>query len=301
MEKKISNTKENKNKIVLGLPKGSLQEATAKLFEKAGFEISIPERSYFPSINDPEIECILLRAQEIAGYVEAGILDAGITGYDWIQETRADVHEVEEFIYGKKGFSAVKWILAVANESPIKSVQDLEGKRIATETMNLTKNFLKEKGVNAKVEFSWGATEIKARGLVDAIVDVTETGSSLKANNLRVIDTILESTTRLIANNDSIKNEWKKNKIYGLALLLKGVMLAEKKVLMMMNVKKEDVENVTKALPALNTPTITQLTNPDWFDVITVVDKLTARDITPKLKMLGARDILEIPINRIII
>ncbi|MFH1500611.1 MAG: ATP phosphoribosyltransferase [archaeon] len=294
----LKNNKENK--IVIGLPKGSLQEATFRMFEKAGYRLSLDDRSYFPTINDPEIECVLLRAQEIATYVEDGVLDLGITGLDWVKETNSDVQEVEELVYAKQGLRPVKWVLAVTNESPIQSVKDLEGKRIATEVVNLTKEYLKKKGVKAKVEFSWGATEIKARGLVDAIVDVTETGTSLKANNLRIIDTLMESTTRLIANKESVKNEWKAKKIKEIAMLLKGVLLAETKVLMMMNVRKKDVEAVVKILPALNTPTITELSDPTWVDVITVVNKKDSRYLIPRLKEAGAEGILEIPINRII-
>jgi ATP phosphoribosyltransferase len=296
----VLNKNKKDNVIRLGLPKGSLQDSTFKMFEKAGYDLKLNSRSYFPTIDDPEIECVLLRAQEIASYVEDGVLDAGITGADWVKETNSDVEEIEELIYAKQGMKPVKWVLAVANESPIKDVKELEGKIIATEAVKITENFLKEKGVNAKVEFSWGATEIKARGLADAIVDVTETGSSLRANNLRVIDTIMESTTRLIANKDSIKNEWKKKKLKEIAMLLKGVLLAETKVLMMMNVKKNNLDAVLKVLPALNTPTISQLSNPELSDVITVVDKKESRILIPKLKEAGAEGILEIPINRII-
>tara|TARA_Y100000310_G_scaffold210406_1_gene211024 strand:+ start:2675 stop:3574 length:900 start_codon:yes stop_codon:yes gene_type:complete len=289
-----------KKKIILGIPTGSLQESTFDIFEKAGYNLTVGKRSYFPSIDDPEIECVLLRAQEIGRYVEDGVLDAGITGIDWVKETNADVEEIEELIYGKTGLKPVKWVLAVANESPIQSVEDLDGKIIATEVMNLTKKYLEEKGINAKTEFSWGATEIKARGLADAIVDVTETGSSLKANNLRIIDTLLESTTKLIANKQSMENEWKKKKIKEVAMLLKGVLLAESKVEMLMNVKKENLDKVLAILPALNTPTISELAQKGWFDVITIIDKKTVREIIPKLKEAGAEGIVEVPINRII-
>jgi ATP phosphoribosyltransferase len=290
----------NEKKIILGLPKGSLQESTFKIFEKAGYNLRVDDRSYFPSIDDPEIECVLLRAQEISTYVEDGVLDAGITGYDWIMENSSDVQEVGELIYAKQGLKAVKWVLAVADESSIKSVKDLEGKRIATEVVNLTKNYLKTNGVNAKVEFSWGATEIKARGLVDAIVDVTETGSSLRANNLRIVDTLLSSTTRLIANKESWKEEWKQKKLKEIMMLLKGVLLAETKVQMLMNVKKQNLEPVLKVLPALNTPTISQLSNSEWCDVMTIVDKSLVRSLIPQLKDAGAEGIVEVPINRII-
>jgi ATP phosphoribosyltransferase len=287
-------------KIVLGIPKGSLQDSTLELFKKAGFKIGLNSRSYFPSIDDPEISLVLLRAQEIARYVEDGVLDAGITGHDWVVETNSDVKDIGELIYSKQTSKPVKWVLAVANESPVKRVEDLNGKIIATETVNLTKKYLKEKGVKAKVEFSWGATEIKARGIADAIVDVTETGSSLEANNLRVIATLLESTTRIIVNNESYDNKWKRRKIESIFMLLKGVLLAETKVEMLMNVRKENLDNVLKILPALNTPTISQLADKNWFDVITIVDKKVAREIIPSLKEAGAEGIVEVPINRII-
>lgn len=296
----IERLKKSDKKIILGLPKGSLQESTFKIFEKAGYNLSVSERSYFPSIDDPEIEVVLLRAQEIATYVEDGVLDAGITGYDWIKETRSDVQEVGELIYAKQGLKSVKWVLAVADESPIKSVKDLEGKRIATEVVNLTRDYLEKNRVNAKVEFSWGATEIKARGLVDAIVDVTETGSSLKANNLRVVDVLLQSTTRIIANRESWKNEWKKKKLNEIMMLLKGVLLAETKVQMLMNVRKEHLEAVCKILPALNTPTISTLSATGWYDVMAIVDKTSVRSLIPRLKEAGAEGIVEVPLNRII-
>ncbi|MEI7719232.1 MAG: ATP phosphoribosyltransferase [archaeon] len=288
------------HKIILGLPKGSLQDSTFKIFEKAGYNLRVDDRSYFPTIDDVEIECVLLRAQEIGTYVEDGVLDAGITGIDWVKETNAQVEEVGELIYAKQGLKPVKWVLAVANESPVQSVKDLEGKRIATEVVNLTKSYLKANGVTAKVEFSWGATEIKARGLVDAIVDVTETGSSLRANNLRVVDTLLTSTTRMIANKESWKDEWKQKKMKEVMMLLKGVLLAETKVEMLMNVRKTDLQKVLSVLPALNTPTVSELSNKDWCDVITIVDKTAARSLIPKLKEAGAEGIVEIPINRII-
>ncbi len=287
-------------KIVIGIPKGSLQNSTFELFRKAGFSLGDPGRSYFPTIDDDEIECVLLRSQEMARYVEDGVLDMGITGYDWVKETNSDVVEIEELIYAKQSKKPIKWVLAVAEESDIKSVEDLNGKIVATEVVNLTKQYLKEKGVDAKVEFSWGATEIKARGVADAIVDVTETGSSLRANNLRIIDTLLESTTRLIANKESVKDEWKKKKIEGLAMLLKGVLAAESKVEMLMNVRNVDLDNILKILPALNTPTISKLSNPEWVDVIAIVDKVVARKMIPLLKAAGAEGIVEIPINRII-
>ena len=293
--------KNNKDKkIVLALPKGSLQDTTFEIFKKAGYNLKLSDRSYFPSIDDVEIECVLLRAQEIGRYVEDGVLDAGITGWDWVQETKADVIDVGELLYAKQGLGQVKWVLAVANESSIQSVKDLNGKIIATELVNATKDYLKKQGVNAKVEFSWGATEIKARGIADAIVDVTETGSSLRANNLRIIDTLMSSTTRLVANKNSWKDEWKQKKIKEILMLLRGVLLAETKVEMLMNVRKKDLDRVIKMLPALNTPTISELSNKEWCDVITIVDKNIVRQLIPKLKEAGAEGIVEIPINRII-
>jgi len=300
MERLNKEGRNGKNKIILGLPKGSLQDSTFKLFEKAGYNLKVDERSYFPSIDDPEIECVLLRAQEIGIYVEDGVLDAGITGIDWVKETNADVIDVGELIYSKQGLKPVKWVLAVANESPVQSVKDLEGKRIATEVVNLTKKYLKDNNVNAKVEFSWGATEIKARGLVDAIVEVTETGSSLRANNLRIVDTLLSSTTRVVVNKESWADEWKQKKIKEVLMLLKGVLLAETKVQMLMNVRKEDLDKVVNILPALNTPTISSLSDKGWYDVMTIVDKNSVRYLIPKLKEVGAEGIVEVPINRII-
>lgn len=286
--------------IVIGLPKGSLQGPTFEIFKKAGYRISVDERSYFPSINDPEIKCVLMKAQEIATYTSEGILDIGITGLDWVKETNADVEVIEKLGYARQSRGTVKWVLAVANDSPIKSVRDLEGKRIATEAVNITREYLKKNGVDAKVEFSWGATEIKARGLVDAIVDVVETGSSLKANNLRIVDVIMESDTVLVANRKSLNGPWKKRKIEEIKLLLKSVLLAESKVLMMMNVRKKDLEKVLKILPAMNTPTISELSDKNWCDVITVLDKYLSRNLIPQLKEAGAEGILEIPITRIV-
>jgi len=287
-------------KIVIALPKGSLQEATLEIFRKAGYNVRVSDRSYYPSIDDPEIECVLLRAQEIARYVEDGVLDCGITGSDWVMETEADVQDVGDLLYAKQGLGVVKWVLAVANESDINSVQDLNGKIIATELVNATKRYLKNNGVNAKVEFSWGATEIKARGIADAIVEVTETGSSLRANNLRIVDTLLTSNTKLIANKESWSNEWKQKKMKELMMLLKGVLLAETKVEMLMNVKKKDLATVLGILPALNTPTVSELSNKEWCDVITIVDKSIVRNLIPRLKEAGAEGIVEIPLNRII-
>lgn len=291
---------DRENTLILGLPKGSLQESTFEMMKKAGFKISVDSRSYFPSIDDPQIKIILLRAQEIATFVEDGVLDAGITGKDWIIESGSDVEEIQELIYAKQGLRPVKWVLAVHNDSPIHSVKDLEGKRIATEAMNITKKYLEKNGVNAKVEFSWGATEIKTPMLVDAIVDITETGSSLKANNLRIVDTLLESTTQLIANKDSLNNSWKKKKINEISMLLRGVLSAETKVGIMMNVRKKDLEGLLKVLPALQNPTVTELSDKNWCDVITILDKSLVRSLILELKERGAEGIVEFPLNKII-
>lgn len=288
--------------LKLGIPKGSLQEKTFAMFKKAGFILSLNNgRSYFPEIDDPEIECMLVRAQEIARYVEEGVLDCGLTGKDWIMENKADVLEVANLIYAKKGLTRVKWVLAVSDNSNIKSVKDLEGKRIATEAINLTKDYLKKKGVNAEVEFSWGATEVKVPKLVDAIMEITETGSSLKANNLRIIDTIMESTTRFIANKDSVKNPWKKRKIDEITMLLKGALAAEENVGLMMNVEKNNLDKILKMLPALKEPTISPLSDKDWVAVTAVVEEKIVRNIICKLKEAGAQGIVEYPLNKIII
>lgn len=288
--------------LKLGIPKGSLQEKTFAMFKKAGFDISLDNgRSYFPEIDDPEIECMLVRAQEMARYVEDGVLDCGLTGKDWIMENRADVIEVAELIYAKKKLSKVKWVVAVSNDSNIKSVKDLEGKKIATEAVNLTKDYLKEKGVNAEVEFSWGATEVKVPKLVDAIVEITETGSSLKANNLRILDTILESSTRFIANKTSIKDPWKKKKIDEIAMLLKGALVAEESVGLMMNVEKKNLDKIIKMLPSLKSPTVSKLSDENWVAIVTIVEEKFVRDTILKLKEAGAQDIVEFPLNKIVL
>lgn len=288
------------NKLVLGLPKGSLQEATFKIFEKAGFKISANGRSYSPVIDDPEIECLLVRAQEIPRYVEKGVLDIGLTGKDWILENGSDVAEISNLVYAKRGLNPVKVVLAVPKDSKIRTVKDLEGKRIATEYINLTKKYLKKNGVNAEVEFSWGATEIKAPRFVDAITELTETGTSLRENNLVIIDTLLESTTKLIANKNALKDKWKKKKIEQMRLLLEGVMAAEKKVGIMMNVRKKDLDRILQILPALQNPTISELSNKEWVDVITIMDEKLVRDLLPELKRRGAEGIVEYPLNKII-
>ena len=288
-------------KLKLGIPKGSLQESTIKMLEKAGFKIKAEERSYFPSIEDPEIECMLIRAQEMSRYVEDGALDVGITGKDWIMENKSEIVEVADLIYAKRGLGKVKWVLAVPNESKIKSVKDLEGKRIATEAVNLTKDYLKMNDVNAIVEFSWGATEVKPPRLADAIVEITETGSSLRANNLRIVETIIESTTKLIANKSSWADKWKKEKIKQIAMLLQGAINAEEKVGIMMNVRKNKLQEILKVLPALQKPTIAELSDKNWVDITTIIDERLVRELIPKLKEAGAQGIVEFPLNKIIV
>ncbi|OVE76374.1 ATP phosphoribosyltransferase [bacterium E08(2017)] len=287
------------NKLILGLPKGSLQEATFSMMAKAGFKMKLGSRSYMPRIDDVEIEARLIRAQEISRYVELGTLDAGMTGFDWITENGSDVTEVTELIYAKQGLRPVRWVVAVPEDSDIHSVKDLEGKRIATEAVGLTEKYLSDNDVDADVEFSWGATEVKAPELVDAIVDLTETGNSLRANKLRIVDTILESTTRLIANNDSYQDEWKKKKIDQLALLLQGALLAENTVLLKMNCSSDDTEKITALLPSLHAPTVNKLTD-SWVAVESVVDEPTVRELIPKLKEAGAEGIIELPLNKVI-
>lgn len=287
-------------RLKLGIPAGSLQESTAELFRKAGYRITFTSRSYYPTIDDDEIECLLIRAQEMARYVEKGILDAGITGYDWIRETNADVHQVCELMFSKVSRRPVRWVLCVPNDSPVQRVQDLEGKRIATEAVGLTKSFLAEQGVTADVEFSWGATEVKPPRLADAIVEVTETGSSLKANNLRIVAEILQSTTRFIANRIAWQNDWKRQKIENIALMLKSCLAAEGKVGLLMNVRRIDLARVLEVLPALQTPTVSSLSDPDWVDVTTILDESTVRTIIPRLKAVGATGIVEFPITKII-
>ncbi len=284
----------------LGIPAGSLQDATADLFRRAGYKISFGSRSYYPTIDDDEIECLLIRAQEMARYVEDGILDAGLTGHDWIVETGADVHEVAELVFSKVSRRPVRWVLCVPNDSPVESVKDLEGKRIATEAVGMTKRYLEGHGVSAKVEFSWGATEVKPPRLADAIVEVTETGNSLRANNLRIVDELLVSTTRFIANRGSYGDPWKKQKIDDLVLMLRGAMAAQGKVGLMMNVPRSELKRVLALLPALQQPTVASLADEDWVDVNTVIDETVVRHIVPKLKAAGARGIVEYPLSKII-
>lgn len=286
--------------IKLGIPAGSLQEATAELFKKAGYSIKFPSRSYYPEIDDDEIECLLIRAQEMARYVEQGILDAGITGYDWVFETQADVHEICELMFSKVSRRPVRWVLCVPNESPVQTVKDLQGKRIATEAVGLTKAYLAKHGVTASVEFSWGATEVKPPRLADAIVEVTETGNSLRANNLRIVDEVLQSTTRFIANKQAFADPQKRQKLDNIALMLKSCLAAESKVGLMMNVHRAHLPSVLAQLPALQKPTVAPLSDPDWVDVNTIVDEAYVRTIIPQLKAAGARGIVEYPISKII-
>ena len=287
-------------KLKIGLPKGSLQETTLKLFKNAGYTIKLPERSYVPVIDDPELEGLVIRAQEMARYVEDGILDMGITGYDWVLEQDAKVVELVRLRYGKVGFRGVKWVVAVPADSPIKTVDDLRGKKIATELVGFTKRYLKEKGIDASVEFSWGATEVKPPLLADAIVEVTETGESLRANNLRIIETILESETVLIANRNAWKDEWKKRKMENITILLKGALLAEEKVGLKMNVPRAKLEKVLKILPSLQTPTVSSLSDEGWVALEVIMDEKTVRDIIPDLKRAGAQGIVEYPLNKVI-
>ena len=284
----------------LGIPAGSLQEATGQLFRRAGYKITFRSRSYFPTIDDDEIECLLIRAQEMARYVEDGALDAGLTGHDWIMENGADVHEVAELIFSKVSRRPVRWVLCVPNDSPVQTVKDLEGQRIATEAVGLTQQFLDRHGVKARVEFSWGATEVKPPRLADAIVEVTETGSSLRANNLRIVAEVLQSTPRFIANRTAYEDPWKKQKIDDMALMLRGAMAAEGKVGLMMNVPRDVLQEVIELLPALQKPTISSLADDDWVAVVTVVDESVVRTFIPKLKAAGARGIVEYPLNKVI-
>lgn len=286
--------------IVLGLPKGSLQESTFALFKRAGFAVSCSSRSYYPSIDDEEIKCRLLRPQEMSRYVELGLLDAGICGYDWVYENGSDVVDICELNYSKATSNPVRWVLAVPNDSKIKTVKDLKGKRISTEALGIVNRYLKANGVKANVEFSWGATEVKAPELVDAIVDLTETGSSLRANNLRIVDTILTSTTRLIANKKAWKDKAKRAKIEQLKMLLTAALDAQKRVLIKLNAPAKKLEKITAALPALHAPTVNKLNDADWFAVESVVEERQVRDLVPVLKAAGATGIIELPLNKII-
>ena len=286
--------------LKLGIPKGSLENATIDLFRRAGFNMTTSSRSYFPVIDDPEIQCMLIRAQEMARYVEDGILDAGITGLDWVQENESDVHPVCDLVYAKQSFGKVRWVLAVPESSSVTSAADLEGKIIATELVATTKRYLAEKGVKAKVEFSWGATEVKPPELADAIVEVTETGSSLRANKLRIVETVLESNTQLIANRTSWEDPQKRRKLEDVSLLLGGAIAALGKVGLMLNVQKSDLAAVLAVLPALKHPTISHLSDEAWLAVNTILDESTVRTIIPRLKEAGAQGIVEYPLNKIV-
>jgi ATP phosphoribosyltransferase len=291
----------NSEKILkLGIPAGSLQEATGELFRRAGYKMSFRSRSYVPSIDDPDIECLLIRAQEMARYVAAGVLDAGLTGHDWIMETGADVHEVDELVFSKVSRRPVRWVLCVPNDSAVQSVQDLAGARIATEAVGLTTRFLKQHGVKANVEFSWGATEVKPPKLADAIVEVTETGSSLRANNLRIIAEVIQSTPRFIANHDAYQESWKRGKIDDIALLLRGAMNAEDLVGLMLNVPRKNLGEVLLLLPALKKPTVSDLADTDWVSVVTIIEESIVREIIPRLSSVGAEGIVEYPLNKVI-
>ena len=291
---------EKKPKLRFGLPKGSLQEATIEKMAKAGFNIQVSSRSYIPYVDDDELEIRLIRAQEISRYVDHGYLDCGITGHDWITENDSKVHEVGEFLFSKATRQPARWVLAVPEDSPVKSVKDLEGKRIATEVVNLTKSYLRRHKVKAEVEFSWGATEFKAHELVDAIVELTETGSSLRANRLRIVDTLLSSTPRLIANHQAWKDSWKRAKIENLALLLKGALEAEAKVGLKMNIDQKNLGNLLRSLPSLRNPTISNLSQHGWVAVETIIDEHVVRDLIPKLKAAGAEGIIEYPLNKVV-
>ena len=291
---------EEGRKLRIGLPKGSLQKTTVSLFAKAGYDVRITGRSYYPSIDDPEIECILIRPQEMARYVEQGVLDSGITGLDWVLETGADVEELADLRAPWPNYGSVRWILAVKNDSEFQTPKDLQGKRIATEVVGLTERYLAELGVTAKLEFSWGATEVKPPVLADAIVDVTETGSSLRANNLRVIDLLLESTPRLIAHRPALSDPWKRGKLERLTMLLKGAIAAATRVGLSMNVPKVKMNALLALLPDAGKPTISPLADPSWVDIFVIVEESFVRDLLPKLHEAGARGIVENPLNKII-
>lgn len=287
--------------LKLGIPKGSLQEATLDLFARAGWKITLSSRSYVPSIDDPEIECLMVRAQEMARYVESGTLDAGITGHDWVVETQADVEELSELVYAKQRLARVRWVLAAPEDSPIRGPRDLEGKVIATEVVQITQKYLAKHGVKARVEFSWGATEVKVPQLADAIVEVTETGSSLRANRLRIVDTVLESATVFIMNRPSAADCWKRQKAGSLILMLQGAIAAASRVGLLLNVHRDDLPGVLSVLPALKKPTISALSDPEWVAVNTIIEEAVVRQILPKLKAAKAEGIVEYPLNKIVL
>ena len=287
--------------LKLGIPAGSLQEATRELFERAGYTISFTSRSYYPVIDDPEIDCLMVRAQEMARYVEQGVLDAGITGHDWVVETGADVRELCELRFSKVSRKPVRWVLCVPNDSSVKTVGDLEGRRIATEAVRVTRAYLERHGVTAQVEFSWGATEAKPPRLADAIVEVTETGSSIRANNLRIIDEVMTSTPRLIANHGAMADTWKVAKLDNIALMLRSCLAAEGKVGLMLNARSDDLDSIAALLPALQTPTVSKLSDEGWIAINTIIDETAVRSLIPRLKAAGARGIVEYAINKIIV
>src|ERR1051325_60093 len=292
----MSNTK----KLKLGLPKGSLQESTIEIFKRAGIRVYASDRSYFPGCDDEELDIMLVRSQEMARYVADGVFDAGLTGYDWVMESGVKVHEVCELLYAKTGFRPVRWVLAVPQDSPIRSVKDLEGKRIATELVGVVSKYLAKNKVKAEVEFSWGATEAKAGFLVDAIVELTETGSSLRANKLRIVEELLSSSTRFISNIDSWKDAWKREKMENLAMLLQGALAAEGMVGLKMNVERKNLDNVIKLLPALKKPTVSQLSEDGWVALEVILEEKTVKKIIPALKRGGAQGIIEYPLNKVI-
>jgi len=294
-------------KLRLGIPKGSLEASTVQLFQRAGFNILVSSRSYFPSIDDPEIECMLIRAQEMARYVADGVLDAGLTGMDWIAEhqlghpEQSPLVSIADLIYAKQSFGKVRWVLAAPEDSPFQTAEDLNGKRIATELVRVTKNYFTQKGLNVDVEFSWGATEVKPPVLADAIVEATETGSTLRANRLRILDTVTESNTQLIANDSALRDAWKRTKLENIALLLKAAIEAQGRVGLMLNVKQTDLLSILALLPALQRPTISSLSDPDWVAVNTIIEERTVRDLIPKIKAAGGQGIVEYPLNKIVL
>jgi ATP phosphoribosyltransferase len=293
-------SKAPQKKLRLGLPKGSLQDTTGKLFALAGYQVSFSGRTYYPGIDDPELECVLIRAQEMARYVEQGVMDCGITGLDWVLENKAKVKELADLVAPWPNYRPVKWVLAVKEGSPFEKVRDLQGKRIATEGVGLTKAYLKKHGVRAEVEFSWGATEVKPPILADAIVDITETGHGLRANELRVIDTVMVTTPRFIANREAVTDPWKRGKMERLTMLLRGAINAASRVGLMMNVRRVDLDAVVKLLPALGTPTISALADDRWVAVNTVVEERLVRELIPQLSEAGARGLVEYPLNKIV-
>ncbi|NTU42110.1 MAG: ATP phosphoribosyltransferase [Nitrospirales bacterium] len=290
----------NDNILKLGLPKGSLQESTLRLFKKAGYHVTVSSRSYYPIFDDQEIGSMLIRAQEMARYVEDGHLDCGLTGHDWVMEQNADVVEVAELRYAKEGFRPVRWVVAVPMDSPIQKVEDLEGKRVATELVGFTKRYLESKGIKAEVDFSWGATEVKPPQLADAIVELTETGSSLRANNLRIVETLIQSTTRFIANKKAWEDKWKREKMENIAMLLQGALAAEEKVGLKMNVSEEAFKKVQSLLSAMHSPTVSSLSDKGWYAIDVIIDEKVVRDIIPKLTSAGASGIVEYPLNKVI-